>query len=1561
MQATAPHADATSEPAIPMVGAAYFYWYERDTHSDEWGSWIGGVHNTPLYGYYDNRTLADNVRSQLLAADWGITHLFMDYWVQGWKGENNEPREATVLKATERVRALGYRLFMGLYQDGENFAMREFWRNLSERRDTYHWMSQYARSPAWTWLAGKPFQLVYSRNGVPQPTVDHEGFQRWLAERYGSIERLNAEWGTRYQQFSDIRMNLDRTGFQRAMSIAYQYERWQKDWQRLEELIRSELGLPGLIASFDVGYAPFMGFGFERFARVFGGAHSYAGIFGVPHEQDAERFLQAGVTRKCGGVFFDHLKHRYFDWNIRVPGTGYPPEPHHYDRFWVGNLIRQVDGVLHLSWNEWWEGSNLEPSFEGGKRFCETNLLYSTIWQLTYPRRETAHPVALLVNDWIFESGAGFAGDLYRAVQALRALQAPFDLLLPTEADAETLQRYRVLVAPSGGVGYGLNGKGERIRDAVQQWLRAGDRLLITSHSSDNPVGELRRYDVAMSPTLTPRARFNFFVDIGLPGDERVLQSGCSSREDWGNLPAGAYGAGTRATVRWTPGASTITTLLLPAEPNSDLLLRWHGNVLWQHQLTVHVNDEPVAEVALQSGWRVYEVRIPASKVGAGRAIEVRWQFSEAMIPSDKDPERFKGENRSCNLALDWLQISTPEVPAGERTGVEWRTQDTCQVRSTGGTFRADLFRRRTALPDGETYSLYSDGLPRDILTHVNGSKVLTVNGIFTDDPRWWETLIEGMARVTCGRFVRLADDSTPDTPDLISVVLEAGNTRFLLVENRTAKRQTLNLHCSQPDGLPLAEVTTLTLDGRHFLPRKVSRLPFEDTIEYVAAYQLVYAPVSLGTPPWVMFPGAKVRLPATVKNLTPQPVQVTLRVTARIASVQGQPVTVQLGPAESERIELPVEVKPFADWGVKTVVIEATWRDERQQRQTAYFLRPLSVGRNADVRLQSKAVSSYAPHITVTNTPSTAHGEMRWWHPALDVPGEPARGVELSYGNARIPIGDLREGEQKTLSLPIPFTPQIQTRQVDVTLRWRDSAGTHERTVPIRETFAPKRLPRARANQVASVLVSPADDARGVPLSVPVPSQLRAGRWQVHLPDGTPVPAHIADGRLYLVLPPRVPSWRVDIGTPGDERVLVRGMAQRETWTGGRTIRWIPGEGRETVLLLPAGDDRARRLLLHGQVNWRNRMTVIVDGKRLGDYELRPGWETLAVDLPSRTSRTPTAVHLLFAEGHRPSDHGAGDDRRVCNLALDWVALETKPDSGALMLSVVPGRGDSTQTMRIEPRGGVTRVDNGVLELEWREDAGGTLTRLRSKRTGRDYAARSCGAGIGTFARVDPTQPARDTAQFVLDNLRWQRDYRAAVRVAERNPVWTTVEVTAIGRDLPVRFIQRYRVYQGVPLIELTALVQPLSAEHDELVALEARFAAQWWTKTFPNFVGVGDNPPEVYGQTVHYGWRQGDWVPPVLTLFNPSDLSESLSLILFENEGCNHVRQGFWGEARGKAATERRFATIELVAKPVLPCRLRLWLCLHEGHHAHARRIREAQVALSVVEVTGAASRRV
>lgn len=1612
----------------PFVGAVFFYWYEWDDE-EEWGNWLGSVHNTPLYGYYDSRKLADNFRSLLLAADWGLTHFFLDYWGHDWRGENNEPRETTVLKAAEKVRALGYPIFIGYYQDGQNFAMRDFWRNISEHRDTYRWLRDYARSPAWTWLLGKPFQMVYARNGIPELTIDHEGFQAWLKQRYGTIDKLNAEWDTNFRDFSDIRMDFNAIGFQRAMSITYQYERWQQDWDKLEQLIRKEFGLPGLRASFDVAYAPFRGFGFEKFARTFGGPHSYAGIFGQPHEEDAQRFLQAAVAKKCGTVFFDHLKHCYFDWNIRVPGTAYPPEPHYFDRFWVGNLMRFVDGVLHMSWNEWWEGSNLEPSAEGGKRFCETNLLYSTIWQLTYQKAEGERrkaEIGLLVNDWIFEHGGGDASDLYNAVQGLRAINAPFEIVLQSEATLDYLKHFRVLVAPSGGVGFGFNDKGERIKGVLDAWLKLGERVLVGSlfpslcrANSLPPADKIRRRWTVPAPYKT----FNFFADIGVSNDDAVLVQGFSHREDWGKLPQGAFGAGSAATVRWTPAIGSTTVLLLPAQPKTNLLFRWHGSAIWRNRVTVFVNEQRIGEVAIEQGWRVYEVLIPADAIGKAKVVEVRLQFAEAHIPGEKEPQRFKGEQRICNLVLDWVQICTPDVATGERKGVTWQLTETAQfAKPLSGSFRTPLQRRLAKLPDGQVLSAYGDGLPRDLLIVVPShrpsvpSSLLLVNGIFTDDPRWWTTVLERIAKVPCGKFVQLSANRSPlsvnlpDSTDLMSAVLEAGTTKFLLVENRSSKPCKLRLSVPSENNLPIAEIVALSRDGTCFailpVPSRRSPSPFTDTVHYYAAYQVVFAPVSITTPQWVTFPRQQAQLPLTVQNLMNKPITITLQVGAVIASVRGKPVTVQLKPKERKQIVLPVEVKPFADWGVKTAFVKVTWAKgsrvaaERGSRgETAFFLRNLIIGRNADVHCLTTAVTSHTPTVTLVNKPTTPYGDLTWWHPAMDVLGETAREVEVilkteeeqgrkgasekgSIGERKhqLKVGDLRDGEQKQVHLPLPFCSTLSAIRSTLTIRWRDSAGVHERTIPLSVTLLPEtpaKVGYKQPDQVATIIVADADAmVCSSRLQATLETPAKASYYEpfvVRLPDGTPLPTHYDAMKqtVHFIIPPAKPSWRMDIGIEGDEKVLVSGFSFRETWAGGTTIRWLPGEGRETVLKIPREPNLAYRLRLHGQAFWQNRVTVYANDRKLGDFDLRIGWQTLTIPLPSITATTMN-VRLVFHETHVPAERIVDStDKRICNFALDQVALEPATDRKAMLLALCRARPDEIPSpFKVETGDGFVRVDNGMLELEWREDAGGTVTKLQSKATGRDYAAQSFGASIGTFGRFDPNRPATNTAQFVVDEFVWQRHGKATVRIVEQNPVWVTVEVTAgekgrkgageKGRQ-GFRAVQRYRIFANLPLVELTVAVKPLKTDprspvpdSQELVVLDGRFAARWWTKSFPNFVGLGDKPPEVYGgQIVHFGWRMGEWVPPVLCLFNPNDLTETLSLLIAENDGANWVRQGFWGEPRGKPTNERRHATIELIAKPPRHTRLRLWLLLHDGHHKLARLLRARLLQPPAVKV--------
>ena len=209
------------------------------------------------------------------------------------------------------------------------------------------------------------------------------------------------------------------------------------------------------------------------------------GIFGPPDDQDAERYIQASVARKYDTVFFDHFKNHYFDWEIRVPGMAFLPDPFCFDRFWVGALARRSEAILHLSWNEWWEGSNLEPSREFGKTYCEKNLLYATLMKLAFPSIHNAEheaAVGVLLNDWRLASETPFKEELAATIQTLRRLCIPFDLVPDGLVTAETLDRFQPVIAPAYSSGLGYNAGGEWIGGVLAKWLQGGPRRLIVSH-----------------------------------------------------------------------------------------------------------------------------------------------------------------------------------------------------------------------------------------------------------------------------------------------------------------------------------------------------------------------------------------------------------------------------------------------------------------------------------------------------------------------------------------------------------------------------------------------------------------------------------------------------------------------------------------------------------------------------------------------------------------------------------------------------------------------------------------------------------------------------------------------------------------------------------------------------------------------------------------------------------------------------------------------------------------------------------------------------------------------
>jgi len=312
-----------------------------------------------------------------------------------------------------------------------------------------------------------------------------------------------------------------------------------------------------------------------------------------------------------------------------------------------------------------------------------------------------------------------------------------------------------------------------------------------------------------------------------------------------------------------------------------------------------------------------------------------------------------------------------------------------------------------------------------------------------------------------------------------------------------------------------------------------------------------------------------------------------------------------------------------------------------------------LIVGRNAQVRCLTTTITSHTPKITLVNEPTTPFGDVSWHHPAKEVPGETAKDVEIVVSGLpsgkpiTLKVGDLQEGERKQIPLPLPFSMSPAPCPVSLFIRWKDSAGKHEQRANLSVTLLPKDLPKTFPNQVATLVIADAEASQGLPLSADLPASIHGDTFVVRLPDGTPLPTHTekvkgSTGaspslRVHFIVPPLLPSLRVDIGSEQDEHVLLKGFSHRETWADGRTIRWLPGEGRETALRLKCKPNQPHRLLLHGQAFWANSVSVFADGQKVGDFPIRQGTQGLVIPLPPASQET-LDVRLVFHQAPYPS-----------------------------------------------------------------------------------------------------------------------------------------------------------------------------------------------------------------------------------------------------------------------------------------------------------------------------------
>ncbi len=135
----------------------------------------------------------------------------------------------------------------------------------------------------------------------------------------------------------------------------------------------------GLVAA---GFDPFFlgdTFSLEALA-VMDGLHTYNPVGRLVRGEDLPALYRrvAGGVHDEGKLYAATVLPGYDDRKIRTPGTCLARENGGcYDRTWRAALESRPDWVLVTSWNEWFEGSEIEPSLEFGTDYLWQTAQYA--------------------------------------------------------------------------------------------------------------------------------------------------------------------------------------------------------------------------------------------------------------------------------------------------------------------------------------------------------------------------------------------------------------------------------------------------------------------------------------------------------------------------------------------------------------------------------------------------------------------------------------------------------------------------------------------------------------------------------------------------------------------------------------------------------------------------------------------------------------------------------------------------------------------------------------------------------------------------------------------------------------------------------------------------------------------------------------------------------------------------------------------------------------------------------------------------------------------------------
>jgi hypothetical protein len=136
-----------------------------------------------------------------------------------------------------------------------------------------------------------------------------------------------------------------------------------------------------------------------------------------------------------------------------------------------------------------------------------------------------------------------------------------------------------------------------------------------------------------------------------------------------------------------------------------------------------------------------------------------------------------------------------------------------------------------------------------------------------------------------------------------------------------------------------------------------------------------------------------------------------------------------------------------------------------------------------------------------------------------------------------------------------------------------------------------------------------------------------------------------------------------IDAGTSDARPLLYTGFSGDEGTD--RTFTWI--EGRQAEILLPRKSTRPAVVEIVCEPNLptpssTQQISVSLNGVVLGTAALREGWQTIALDAPSRAWQIgANELTLSLSNAVSPLEAGASDDARKLSAAIDLVTVRTR------------------------------------------------------------------------------------------------------------------------------------------------------------------------------------------------------------------------------------------------------------------------------------------------------------